>query len=468
MLKKDLKDKDVDLTQGSITKNLLRMSLPTMLGFLFQTAYDLVDIMWIGRISAKAIAAVTIFTTIFWTVDILNEIIGTSSVSLISQSYGSGDMEKTQVAIEQTLTFKAFVAVIAAIIMLIILKPLLRIFSTDPQVLKQALDYGYIRIFFLPIMFSSFSVNTAFRCIGQAGKPMKIMIIASITNIILDPIFMFDKITIPIFGITKVSIPGFNLGIFGAALATVISVTLAFSIGFFIFITGREKIKISIKGLFKLNWPVDKKLLTIGLPSGFEMLTRNLANVFTLRFVKVYGTAAIAAMGIGGKLFNFAFMPLVGLSMGGSAIVGQCLGKKNIDRAKETSKKASLMGAITMLVVSGFAIAFSKYIMKIFTNDIEVISIGVPMIRISISGLIVIAIAMGFGTAFSGSGYNIPFFVSSLISRWLVQLPVLFLITVIYKVNIKWIWIVFLVVDFMEFLVLSIFYKKGKWKKKTV
>src|SRR3712207_3806484 len=139
------------LFEGSILRNLLKMSIPTMLGYLFQSAYDLVDLIWIGKISSSAVAAATIFTTIFWTVDILNEIIGTSSVSVISQSYGTGDNEKTTIAIEQTLIFKALVAVIAAILMFIFLKPLISFFTDDPIVRENALEYGYIRIFFLPI-----------------------------------------------------------------------------------------------------------------------------------------------------------------------------------------------------------------------------------------------------------------------------------------------------------------------------
>src|SRR5699024_9827029 len=202
-----------------------------------------------------------------------------------------------------TLDFKALVAVIAAIILSIILKPLLSFFTSDKEVIQAALDYGYIRIFFLPIAFSSFSVNTALRCIGDAKTPMKIMILASITNIVLDPIFMFE--TIP-----GTNIKGLNMGVFVAGLATVLSIIIAFSLGFWLLLNGKTKANISLKGLFKLDWKIDKKLLTIGLPAGMEVLSRNLASIFTLKFISIYGNNTVAAMGIGGRLFNFAFMPI--------------------------------------------------------------------------------------------------------------------------------------------------------------
>lgn len=236
-----------DLLQGDMKRNLLKMS-------------------------SYAVAGVTIFGAIFWMVEVLNEIIGTSSISLISQSYGSGDKEKTRITVEQTVTFKALVAIIAAIIMLIILKPLLGFFTTDKNVLKSALDFGYIRIFFLPIMFSSYTVNTALRCLGDAKSPMKIMIFSSVLNMILDPIFIFK--TIP-----GTNIPGLNLGVYGAAVATVTSVSVAFILGFRLLMSGKAKLKITFKGLFKLNWGIDKKLLTIGLPSGMEVLLRNLSGI---------------------------------------------------------------------------------------------------------------------------------------------------------------------------------------------
>ncbi|KEH98290.1 multidrug transporter MATE [Clostridium botulinum C/D str. BKT12695] len=449
------------LFEGSILKNLLRMSIPTMMGYLFQSAYDLVDLIWIGKISSSAVAAATIFTTIFWTVDILNEIIGTSSVSVISQSYGTGDNEKTTIAIEQTLIFKALVAVIAAILMLIFLKPLIGFFTKDPLVKESALRYGYIRIFFLPIMFSSFTINTAFRCIGDAKKPMIVMIVAAIFNVVLDPLFMFEKIP-------GTSIPGLNMGIFGAALATVVSTTIAFILALIIFITQEKHIKLNFKRLFKLDWSIDKKLLTIGISSGFQMLSKNLAGIMVLKFVAFYGTPSVAAIGIGNKLINFTNMPIVGLSMGSSAIVGQCLGANKIDKAKESAHKAGILGASIMSILAVLIFIFPEFIMKIFISNVEVISIGTSMLKIISIGLIAMGATMGVGSVFPGSGYNFPYFIASFIGRWCVQIPVLFIVVKVLNLPILWVWSVFCIADFIEMTVVFIFYKRGKWQRSRV
>lgn len=450
-----------ELLTGDLRKNLLKVSIPTMLGFVLQAVYDIVDMIWIGRISASAVAGVTIFSTIFWIVAVLNEIIGSSSISMVSQSYGKGDNEKTVNIIEQTLTFKALVAIIAAIILLFILKPLLSFFTDEPEVLKAALDYGYIRIFFLPIMFSSYSVNTSLRCLGDAKTPMYIMIVASITNIFLDPLFMFSHFP-------GTNIPGLNLGVFGAGLATVISTIIAFTMGFIILIKGTDKVKIAPKGLFSLNWEIDKKLLTIGLPSGIEVLSRNLAGVFTLKFVSLYGTNTVAAMGIGGRLFNFAFMPISGIVMGSSTIIGQCLGAEDVDRAKDTAKYASLLNFIMMSIVSIIAIIFPRQVMKIFIDDINVIEVGKSMIQIMIPALAVGGAAMGLASVFPGSGHNIPLLLSSLISRWGVQVPLLYIVTRVLHLSVLYVWGSFIVADAVEMLIIFIAYKKGTWESKRV
>lgn len=450
-----------DLLTGDLKSNLLRMSIPTMLGFMLQSVYDIVDIIWIGRISSSAVAGVTLFSTIFWMVDILNEIIGTSSISLISQGYGAKDQNKTSLAIEQTLVFKALVAVIAAIIMLLTIKPLLNIFSKDTVVIQSALSYGYIRIFFLPIMFSSYTVNTALRCLGDAKTPMKIMFVSSILNVILDPILMFE--TIP-----GTSIPGFNLGVLGAGIATVISTVVAFIIGFYILISGKGKIKIKTKNLFKLDFAVDKKLLTIGLPSGMEMLFRQFSGMITIYFVSDYGTNALAAVGIGNKLFNFAFMPLLGFAIGSSSIVGQCLGAENIGRAKETVKYSTLINVSLMCLITLVAFLFPSFIMKAFIKDPYVVAIGIPMIKIMTPALIASGVSMGLGSVFSGSGHNTPFMVSSLISRWGVQIPLIAIMVRVLNLPINYIWSTFLIANIVEVIVVYIFYKKGTWEHKRV
>lgn len=456
-----------DLTQGSVKKNLLYMSLPTMAGFLAQTLYDVVDMIWIGKISVEALAGVTIFATVFWLVGVLNEVIGSSSISLISQSYGEGDMNKTRRVIEQTISFKGLVAIIAGIFLLIFLKPIASIFDKNPLVIDSVMNYGYIRIFFLPIMFSSFTVNTALRSIGDSKKPFYLMLISSVLNVVLDPIFIFDKLPINL-GPIQFTLPGLGLGVFGAALATVISVTVAFGVGFYFFLSGKTLIKIKLKSLFKINPEIARKLITIGLPNGADSLNRNLANFVTMWFIGNFGSAAIAASGVGLRFLGLCFMPLIGLMMGGGSIVGQNLGVNQIKRAEDTAKSAAQLGVIIIAIVCTLTFIFSDNIIRLFSDNVEVIQIGTPMLKVFVSGMFLLAILFGYGTVFSGSGYNLPFLVSSISGRWLGAIPFAFVAIVLLKADIIWLWISYIVGDIIELFVIMYYYRKGDWKTKRV
>jgi len=450
-----------NLTQGSLLKNILYMSVPTMLGFAAQTLYDLVDMAWIGRISPEALAAVTILTGIFWLVEVLNEIIGTSSVSLISQNYGAKNYDRTRVCIEQTLTFKMFVSLIAMAILLIFMKPLIGFFTEDPLVQKDALDYGYLRIFFLPIMYTTYSIYTSLRCVGDSKTPMILMFVSASLNIVLDPIFIFEQIPI-------INIPGFGYGVMGAALATVISISVGFIFGLFVLFSKRRRIRPSLKGLFRFDLTIDKKLMTIGLPTGIEVLFRNSANLIILKIITIYGTTAVAALGIGQRLSGFVIMPLIGLFMGSSTVVGQNLGAELKERAEKTTKYAAGLGALFMIVISVLTFIFAKNIMMIFTTDQEVIQTGIPMLRIIIPSYIFLGIAFGWGSGFAGAGYNLPFLISAIVSRWCVQLPFLFLAVYWLNLSIYWIWLGFLASETAEFIIMGVVYFGGKWKNKRV
>lgn len=445
------------LTEGSISKGLFRVALPTMAGFMIQMAHDLINMAWIGRISSESMAGMTIFAMMFWLVNVLNEIIGVSSIALISQSFGKGDHARTSLCVEQTLTFKAFVAVIAGILFALLLNPLLNFFTGDPVVQKAALDYGYIRIFFLPVMFSAYTLNTAFRCVGQATRPMVLMAISAFINILLDPLLIFE--VVPGLGIR-----GLGLGVFGAALATVIAISFTFVAGLIMISSKGSYVKIRFNKLLQLDWEIDLKLITIGLPSGFEALLRNLVGIATLKLVSEYGNEAVAAMGLGNRIIEFTFMPLFGLSMGGGAMIGQCLGKDLVDRAKSAVGYTILYGGGILLAFATIAFTFPQAILRLFTTDAAVIAIAVPMLRIILPGMLSVAIMMGIGTVFSGSGYNKPFLVASTLGKWCVQLPLLLIFVYWLRLPVYAVWISFVVADFTELMVMLYYYRQGKWQ----
>ncbi|WP_051259788.1 MATE family efflux transporter [Peptoniphilus mikwangii] len=443
-----------------IFNKLVQLSIPTMAAMLLQSIYDIVDMYWVGKISSQAISAVTLFSTILWLFEVLNEIIGVSSVSMISQSVGRNDIEMKEKICEQTLSFKFLMGILTSILLFIFIKPLLHFYTPDKTVIDIALSYGYLRIFFIPIMFSSFSVNSIFRCTGDPKTPMKIMGFCAILNMILDPIFMFEKVPF-------INITGFNLGTFGAAVATVISTSVSFLIGFFILLKGNNYIKIKFKNLFRLIPNIDYKLITVGIPGAFESFLTFLFEAARVKFVASYGLIPLTAAGISSKIYGVSMLPMMGLLMGGSVLVGNFLGEENIDAAEETSKTAAKFNAIILFVFTLICFIFSKKLISIFTNDIDVINMGAIFLPASAMCISFLGYGLGRATVFMGSGYNTPLLISSLVSQWILQMP---LIILCRKLNlpVQYLWYTYIPSDFLFFVMIMVYHKQGKWKNKRV
>lgn len=453
-------NEDQSLLEGPLNRQIFRLAIPTMLGLMCQALYDIVDLMWIGIISPKAVAAMTVFSTYMWIIELFNEIVGAGSVSMISQYHGERNKEKTQLAAEQTMAFKFILASAGALVMCLTLRPVLGFFSEDPEVVQLGQDYGFIRAAFLPIFFSSYSVNTIFRCSGDGRTLMILLAIAAVINIILDPIMMFD--TIPFIGL-----PGMGLGMKGAAWATVISISFSFVAGIILLLGGKAVIRIRPSKLFKLSPEIDKKLFTVGLPSGFTLAFRNLFNIYLMKLIASYGTEAIAYVGIAGRLANFGMMPFAGVAMGGGVIIGHSLGQGNEQRALESSAECSRICITMVSILAAFLIIFPKKIMSFFLGGQIPSADGWSLILIIGISMIIASLGSGYQASFNGSGYMKPILWAGIIAQYGIMLP-FSLAAKFCGAPVIIIWLSYNLGDITDVLVKRIFWKKMKWLKNRV
>lgn len=447
--------------QKSLLKGILTLSIPTMMGMMFEMLYEIVDMAWVARLSINSVAAVTIFATIWWILNMVNDIVGTSSVSIISRFFGSGNTEKTIEAIEQTIIFKFLLALIVGIAMSFIIPFILAPLAVNREVLELSTLYGRIRLITLPLAFSSYTVNTALRCIGDAKKPFYIMAFSGVLNAILDPIMIFDVIP-------YVGIRGMGMGIAGAAYATVISQALAFFIGLYILMSGRTHVRISFKRGIYFVRDLDMKLLTIGLPTGIEGLLRNMGAFLVMRFIASYGVGVVAAYGICSRIVGLVSMPVFGLEMGTSVIVGQRLGACDVESAEKAGYLTAKVSFLILLAASTLLFIFPAAIMSIFTDSKEIIDIGVVFLRYFAVASLFMGPAGSLASILFGAGDNVPSMLGALISIWLVQLPLLFVFVTVMGLSVEWVWATYIFAYMVQLLVVFYFVKKGKWRDKCV
>ena len=447
--------------QKSLLNGILTLSIPTMLGLMFETLYEIVDMAWVAKLSINSVAAITIFATIWWILNIVNDIVGTSSVSIISRYYGSGDTEKTIEAIEQTIIFKFLLAFIVGIVMSFFIPSVLSLLTEDREVLELSTVYGRIRLITLPLAFSSYTVNTALRCIGDAKKPLYIMAFSGILNMILDPVMIFD--VIPYIGIK-----GMGLGIAGAAYATVISQALAFFVGLYVLMSGKTFIKIGFKRGIYFVKSIDMKLLTIGLPTGLEGLLRNIGNFLIMRFIASYGVVVVAAYGICIRIVSLIAMPVFGLEMGTIVIVGQSLGTADCERAEKAGYLTAKLAFGIMLASGLILVVFSSFIMNIFTDSEEIIRIGISFLRYFAVAAMFMGLAGSLASILFGAGDNTPSMLGALISVWFVQIPLLYIFVQLLHLGVEWVWSTYIIAYIVQFIIILFFVRRGKWREKCV
>jgi putative MATE family efflux protein len=442
----------VDITKGSVLKNVLYMGIPSMIGFGAMTVYSLTDIFWVGRIGTAPVAALTLFGAIAWVLGSANQIVGTGSVALVSRRFGERNYEATRDVIRQTFLLKASLAVIMGAIGLLILAPVLRLMNAAPDAQRYALEYGSIYLYGLPFMFCSYTVYTALRGVGDAPKAMYIMLLSTGLNVGLDPLFMFV----------------FKMGVPGAAVATVLSAAIAVFVGLWLLSSGRANITVRGWTRFRPRMGVMLEVLGIGAPAGINGLLRSMSHWLVATLVASFGTAVVAAYGIAIRVMDLGITFGVGLELGASALVGQNLGAKQKERAHETVVKATLLVLVLAGVLGAIEFAFPKQILGTFVKDAAVIATGVTLLRILALVQIFIAMHIVLSSAFWGSGNTWPPTVIAAVIEWGIQIPLILTAIHVWKTSERGVWWAMVAATGVEVLLTFIWFRRGKWKDRVV
>lgn len=442
----------VDITKGSVLRNVLYMGIPSMIGFGAMTVYSLTDIFWVGRLGTAQVAAVTLFGAIAWVLGSANQIVGTGSVALVSRRFGERDVEATRDVIRQTFLLKAGLAVIMGIIGLLIVAPVLRLMNAAPDAQRYALEYASIYFYGLPFMFCSFTVYTALRGVGDAPKAMYIMLLSTGLNVGLDPLFIF----------------GFGMGVPGAALATVLSAAIAVLVGFWVLSSGRANITVKGWVHFRPRVGVMLEVLRIGAPAGINGLLRSLSHWFVATLIATFGMVVVAAYGIAVRVMDLGILFGVGLELGSSAIVGQNLGAKQKDRAHEAVVKSTLLVLVLTGALGAIEFGFARGILGVFTKDAAVIEIGVVLLRFFAAVQVFIAMHIVLSSAFWGSGDTWPPTVIAAVVEWGIQIPLILTAIHVWKTSEVGVWWAMVAATAVEVSLTYLWFSRGRWKDRVV
>lgn len=441
------------LANENIKKLIFKLSTPAIVGLLVQAFYNLVDTIFVGRglgaDSALGIAGISVAFPIQMLMMAISMGIGIGGASIISRALGTDDLDKAEKTLANMITLTIVTSLIFTVLGLIFIDPVLRIFGASDNILPFAREYTWYIL--LGTVFFAFSaaMSNAIRAEGHAKFAMAIMLFSSIVNIILDPIFIFEL----------------NMGIMGAAVATVISQIIGSIMVIYYYSGSMCMVPFRFAYMtpdFALSW----EIASIGASEFIFNSVESLVFILLNQSLLVYGgDMAIAVFGIIIKVFMLTFMPVLGIKHGIQPIFGFNYGAGNYGRVRETVSLSNyiVFGMCMASVIVVFLIP--EQIFRIFSSDARLVEMGVPAIKISFLMMPFIGSQIVATALLQSLGKSKESLMVTLSRQIFFLPPLVFLLPL--SMGLTGIWVSFPVSDFLGFVV-AVFLMKREVNKLDV
>lgn len=438
------------MTEGTIWKQLLLFSVPLLLGNLFQQMYNAVDSIVVGNyIGPQALAAVGSSAPV---INLLVSIFMGISVGagvIISRYFGARNIENLQDSIHTSLAFSIAAGIIMTIVGVLLSPLILQWIGTPQDVMGNSVLY--LRIYFCGIL-SVLVYNMGsgiLRAVGDSKNPLYFLIVSSITNIILDLLFVVVL----------------KMGIAGVGWATLISQTISAILTLILLIKTKQEYKVTLK---KIRFHKERliEIIRLGLPSGIQNGVVSFSNVIVQSNINAFGSVAMAGCGAYTKIDGFAILPVMSFSMALTTFTGQNMGANKLERVHQGAKTGIFMIVATTVVISILLELFGPQVLSIFTDNQQVIHYGLYMLHILAPCYIFLAISHAFSGIIRGAGITtIPMIV--MISCWCVLRMAWILTSVPIFHDIGVVFMGWPITWFASALWLFLYYKKGNWMKQN-
>jgi len=429
------------------------LSLPGVASMVTMSLYHLVDMFWVAKLGHEAIAALTIVLPFFILVISVGVGSGVGANALASRRFGERNIEATNQVAGQVFVLSGIFGVIFVVAAVFFAEPILIICGATPDIMDMAAQYLVVLGWATPFMLFRMITSNVFRASGDAVKPMFFYIAGSITNIILDPFFIFGWGPFP------------EMGVRGAALATVIASLVGAGLSLFYIVAHKSVYRLKPHHL-KPDLPIIRDIYRVGLPSMLMEVTESVVFGLFNRAIAGFGSLALAAAGIVFRIIDLAFMPIIGGSHGLLPIVGFCFGAHLWDRLWRAVRLSSVALTVVMGVSTVVLLLFAPQTIGIFNKDPKLMAIAVPAMRILLSSVIIIGPTIMFITTFQGLSKGTQAMVLSLARQFVFFIPALYLLH--QTLGITGVWLSLPVSDVLAFIVSGLWlYREYRIQKRS-
>ena len=380
--------KDVDMTQGCITRHLFSFALPLLLGNIFQQLYNTVDTWVVGNfVSNEAFSAVGSVTPI------VNLLIGlfmglsTGAGAVISQFYGAKQTDQVQDAVHTAISMTLCLGVVFTAVGILFTPLMLQLMKMPENVMPDATTY--LRIYFSGAMgLMLYNIGSAIlRSVGDSRRPFHFLVVCALLNILLDLVFVLV----------------FRMGVAGVAWATILSQSISAVLVLLTLIRSHEAVHLELTRL-RLHWNVLKKILRVGIPAGLQLAVTSFSNVFVYSYINYFGYHFMSGWTAYNKINQFVLLPMQSISLAITTFVGQNLGAGLPKRAKKSVAVALAMSAASAALLLIPVVIFAPSLVRFFNPVPEVVDFGTRLLRIISPFYLVYCVHDTLGGALRGAG----------------------------------------------------------------
>ncbi|MFW5790226.1 MAG: MATE family efflux transporter [Bacillota bacterium] len=418
---------------------LLRLSIPSIIGMSVQSLYNIIDSIYIGRLSTEALSALSLAFPIQMILIAVAVGTGVGTSSLISRLLGKGKEEKANIVAEHVVLVTLFFGLVLGSIGYFFSAEIFSFVTSDPKLID--LGEEYIRVILMGsfAMFFPVVASDILRGEGNTFVPMLTLVLGAVINIILDPFLIFGIGFFP------------RLEVAGAAYATIISRFIGGLFIAYLLFKGHNQVELNYDK-FKFDFKIIKDVYRVGLPAMIMQLLASIMIFGANTIVGMYDTVAVAVLGIYFRLQSFVFMPVFGLAQGFMPIVGYNFGHKKPDRMMKTIKFGFLIAfSFTTAGLIIFQI-FTTPLIQLFNDDPELLEIGVTALKRITLAFPIIGPAIIGSTTFQAIGKGLPSLIISFSRQIILLLPIMYFLGLI--AGLDYLWLAFPISEGMVFIVM--------------
>ena len=442
-----------EILSGNIFKGLIKLALPLMLLNLINTLYGIVDTYFVGKIGELQVGAVSLVTPITNCGIAFAAGLSAAAIAMISRVLGKGDAEKASSIATHAIVLSIALGLIITTICLVFISPILKWLNTPADIYADTKAY-YIGISFDYVFLFILTVYQAIRqASGDSKSGAKINIIASAINAVLDPIFIFI----------------FNMGTFGAAIATVLSKVIMCPIALYKLGNSDSEVQVSLKK-YKIEFNNMYKIIKVSIPASLGQFLASFGFVLMSKEIVSYGSIIMSGYGIGSHISSIFYIPVNSIGMALPTYIGQNLGAKNPQRARESYKVSLKLVAIMYILIMAVGFTTSKYIVLLFVSNAseKLMNVSLEYAYYSMATGFCMGWFNSLCGVFNGSTNTKISMILSAGRILFIRMPIVYLLARYTNLQYTGIWVSMIISNLITCITGQIIYFKYPWDKKAI